>query len=292
MFEGFIGNKRATGMMQLAIEGAKAEHRGLPHILFVGGAGLGKTMLARLTAEEMKTKFVDVVGGDLKNADAIRKCVLKTGINGIWFIDEIHLVPRGVQEIMLPLIEEFRMPYHQRLVRVPNFTVIGATTDPDKLVKPYQDRFQYRVRLHDYTEEEIKNIIMLHLDYVDISRTAIDMLASICRNTARYAVSYGKFLVRDYWLSCYKPKMITSADVKRIMEIHGIYPRGLTEADINYLTLLRFGTQGYETMKAKFGYELIDEVERYMLRIGFIEKSRLGRKITKQGLNYLNGLVA
>ena len=287
-FDDFIGNDRGKTQLKIATIAARKRVEAVPHTLFVGGAGQGKTTLARIVAQQSGRKFRSTVGSDFDNLIDIQRVLFDIGLFGIWFIDEIHLFKPALQETMLPLIEDFIMPINQTSYHMPPFTVIGATTDPQKLGKPYKDRFKYTIYLEEYSYDEIYAMLKQLINYATVDEEALRMMSTICRNTGRHAVTLATTTLKDFCITM-GIDHITSQIVQELMEVHGVYPLGLNRQEIVYLNTLKSGIpQSYASMKARCGADVVDDAERYLEKMGFMEKTTQGRIITREGRRYLS----
>lgn len=304
-----IGNPLIQKQIKIAIEAAKERNSAIPHMLFSGVPGCGKTSTARALSkiggvsiiqvqpEQLKT-YADIINilGDLDYSGYSRKGdkvdVIKPTV---LFIDEIHRLPITGQEKLGIAMEEYRLESDRekgRYVWFPLFTVIGATTEEGLLSKPFRERFKLNFAFNAYTNEETEEIIIHHANRLEISITkkAVRETAKRCRGIPRIAVTYLE-LLRDRQLSI-KSEIITSAIVFDLFSDLGIDEVGLNEKEraillILYETKNPIGLSTLATMVNCSQVTLADSSEPFLLREGLISRGNRGRAITSKGIDYV-----
>jgi len=299
-FDNFIGQPKVKARLKVMIAGANVRGDVLDHIMLSGPPGLGKTTLARIVANEMRTEMRVVTGPAVRRLDDLALTELKRG--DVLFIDEVHRLPVPVMESLLPVMEEFELDHsHQgarRRVDLPHFTMIGATTDPALVLKPMRDRFGHEERLTYYGVDDLTAIVQRSAELMELSVTlaAATEIARRSRMTPRLA---NRLLarVRDYavYADASRYQLIDLPIAKAGLELFGVDSRGLDVTARGILTRLADapGPMGLTTIAASLGEatETIAEMyEPFLLRTGLIERTPRGRVITVKGRTHVETL--
>ena len=301
-FDEYVGQERLKKNLKLAIDAAKKRGESIDHVLLYGPPGLGKTTMANVIAREMGANIRITSGPAIEKAGDLASIVTNLQDGDILFIDEIHRMPRAVEEILYSAMEDFKLDIvigkgpAARSVRLdlPHFTVIGATTRTGSLAAPLRDRFGHIYRLEFYTPEEISKIILRSSNLLgsNIEKEASDILSTRARLTPRIANRILK-RVRDY-ADVKGDGIIDSKIVKEALKMIEIDGLGLDAADRNLLNSVieNYGTRpvGLNTMAALTGDEtatIEDFYEPYLMQIGFLQRTPRGRIITKKAFEHL-----
>lgn len=301
-----IGQREVFARIEIAIDAARKRGEVLGHILFDGPPGLGKTTFATVIPREMGSDLQIASGAVLQAPKDLLAYLTNLGHGSVLFIDEIHRLPKAVEEFLYPAMEDFRIDIalgegvNARTInmQLKPFTLIGATTRTGLLSAPLRDRFQLREHLDFYSVAELAEIVTrnaakLRMPIDDASAVEI---AGRSRGTPRLANNRLRW-VRDYATSKHEGK-IDRAIAQAALDMQGIDPRGLDPQDRKYLeTIVRVfdgGPAGVEaiahTMNAAVD-TLSDEVEPYLLRSGLVVRTPRGRRITAECYEHL-GLAA
>ncbi len=301
-FDEYIGQERLKKNLKLAIEASKKRGESIDHVLLYGPPGLGKTTMANVIAREMGANIRITSGPAIEKAGDLASIVTNLQDGDILFIDEIHRIPRAVEEILYSAMEDFKLDIvigkgpAARSVRLdlPHFTVIGATTRTGSLAAPLRDRFGHIYRLEFYTPEEISKIILRSSKILGskIEDEASRILSTRARLTPRIANRILK-RVRDY-ADVNGDGIIDSKTAQNALKMLEIDELGLDAADRNLLNLVieNYGTRpvGLNTMAALTGDEtatIEDFYEPYLMQIGFLQRTPRGRIITKKAFEHL-----
>lgn len=301
-FDEYVGQERLKKNLKLAIDAAKKRGESIDHVLLYGPPGLGKTTMANVIAREMGANIRITSGPAIEKAGDLASIVTNLQDGDILFIDEIHRMPRAVEEILYSAMEDFKLDIvigkgpAARSVRLdlPHFTVIGATTRTGSLAAPLRDRFGHIYRLEFYTPEEISKIILRSSKILGskIQDEASKILSTRARLTPRIANRILK-RVRDY-ADVNGDGIIDSKTTQNALKMLEIDELGLDAADRNLLKLVieNYGTRpvGLNTMAALTGDEaatIEDFYEPYLMQIGFLQRTPRGRIITKKAFEHL-----
>ncbi|MEM0926752.1 MAG: Holliday junction branch migration DNA helicase RuvB [Planctomycetota bacterium] len=297
-----VGQKDVIDRLKIAIEAAQFRDEPLGHILFDGPPGLGKTTFARVIPAEMGTTVQIANGAGLSAPKDLLPYLTNVSARSVLFIDEIHRVPKSVEEYLYTAMEDFRIDIvlgegvNARTLsfELQPFTLIGATTRAGMLSAPLRDRFQIREHLGWYTDDQLQELILRNarkLD-VEVEDSAAAEIAQRSRSTPRLSNNRLHW-VRDY--AQIKAKGVVTLGVARdALDMIGIDRLGLDKQDRNYLdTLLRVfhgGPSGLGAIANTMNVSsdtLEDEVEPFLLRSELIVRTRRGRLATHRGFEHM-----
>jgi Holliday junction DNA helicase RuvB len=297
-----IGQQDVIERLRIAIDAARKRGDPLGHILLDGPPGLGKTTFATVIPREMEVPVQLASGAALKAPKELLPYLTNISAGSVLFIDEIHRLPRGVEEYLYTAMEDFRIDIvlgegvsaRTISMKLQPFTLIGATTRAGMLSGPLRDRFSIREHLTFYSEAELRQIILRNAQRLEvpIDADAASELAIRGRGTPRIA-NNRLLWVRDYATSRGTGRASLEI-VQAAMEMVGIDRMGLDRQDRRYLdTLLRVfqgGPAGVEALAATMNLSsdtLADEVEPFLLRSELIIRTPRGRMITARACDHL-----
>ncbi len=301
-FSEYIGQNNIKKSLTLAITAAQKRKDPLDHILLYGPPGLGKTTLAGVIAREMNVSVRNTSGPAIERAGDLASVLTSLSDGDILFIDEIHRLPKLVEEVLYPAMEDYvidimlgKGPTAQSLrLDLPKFTIIGATTRFGALSGPFRDRFGLIHRLDYYNETEIKKILArsARIMGLEIDTKSLDELSRRARLTPRIANRLLK-RVRDY-TQVHGDGKITLQEVNPALDLLEVDELGLESADRRLLETLidnfSGGPAGIEAIAAATHEErqtIEDVYEPYLLQIGFLERTTRGRKATSKAYSHL-----
>jgi len=303
-----IGNERIRTQIEIAAKSAIRRNTALPHILFSGAAGCGKTSTARKLAHDIRVDFLSVLPDSLKTVDDVWHLMERLNYDSyneygdrtgpikpsIVFIDEIHNLSMKTQETLGVAMENWALESKSngKLIWLPYFTIVGATTNDGILSKPFRDRFKLRFLFKPYTFEESEMILSEHCRRlgIGIDSMARSAIARRGRGVPRILVGYLE-RARDRML--YEDdERVTLEMVEETFRSLNIDKEGLTEAEIKILMILfeakeAIGLENLSVLSGEAHKTIQNSVEPYLIQKGFLLRTGKGRKITEKGGEYL-----
>jgi len=299
----FTGQQRLKANLGILLEAAQARGEPLDHILFHGPPGLGKTTLAHIVANEMNVNIRITAGPAIERSGDLAAILTNLRAADILFIDEVHRLGRAVEEILYPAMEDFVLdlvvgkgPGAKNVrLKLPRFTIIGATTRLALLTAPLRARFGAHYRMEFYEIEAVQEIVLrgANILQVPIDEAGAAVIAHRARGTPRVALRLLR-RVRDY-AQVRADGSITEDVALAALDLLEIDQLGLDNFDRRVLgsIIRKFGggPVGLETIAASISEEadtIMDVVEPYLLQLGFIERTARGRVATPHAYNHLD----
>ncbi len=301
-FEEFVGQEKLKENLKVYIEAARGRKEPLDHVLFSGPPGLGKTTLAHIISAELGVNIRSTSGPVLERPGDLAAILTNLSEFDVLFIDEIHRLPKMVEEVLYPAMEDYQLdiiigsgPSARTLkLNLPHFTLVGATTRTGLLTSPLRDRFGIVNRLQFYSPGELEKIIIRSAGILGISirKDAAHELASRSRGTPRIANRLLK-RVRDF-AQVKGNGIIDIGSAKTGLDALEVDEKGLDEMDRRLLLAIiekfQGGPVGIETLSATTREEkdTIEEVyEPFLIQEGFIERTPRGRMATRGAYEHL-----
>lgn len=302
VFDEYIGQTDVKENIKVFVTAAKMRNTSLDHVLLYGPPGLGKTTLSHIIANELGVNIKTASGPTIEKSGDLAAILSTLEAYDVLFIDEIHRIPRYIEEILYSAMEDFKLDIvigtegQSRNINIdlPPFTLVGATTRAGDLSSPLRDRFGITCKLNYYTTEELKTIVKrsARVLNLNIDDKAAEIIAKRSRRTPRIA---NRLLKRVSDFALVKGldvinESITNESLKRL----NVDESGLDKTDIEYLESLinKFngGPVGIESIAASIGEEqttIEDVIEPFLLQEGFIKRTIRGRQVTDKTYEYL-----
>lgn len=301
--EDFVGQKEIISSLKVAIEAATARKEPLEHMLLSGPPGLGKTSLAGIVAHAMKARITITSGPAIERAGDLIGILTNLEHGDVLFIDEIHRMPKVVEEFLYPAMESFKIdfvidkgPYAKTInFNLKPFTLIGATTRSGLLASPLRDRFGIFYHLEFYEPQDLAEIALRSAKKLNVFLN-LDAALEIAHRSRGTPRIINRLLrrVRDFVQVKSKQDTITREVVREAMDNLRIDTIGLDEMDRRFLRVMyehyQGGPVGVETLSATLNEEvdtLVDVVEPFLLKIGFLKRSPRGRELTEGALRHI-----
>jgi len=301
-FEEYVGQDQAVQSLRVSVLAARQRGECVDHVLLYGPPGLGKTTLAGIIANEMGTNLVTTSGPAIERGADLMGILTNLGGNDVMFIDEVHRLPRAVEELLYPAMEDFSVNFivdkgmHARTLKyaLRPFTLVAATTRPGMLSAPLRERFGIFHHLDFYSEDELTRIVTRSATILEarVDAAGAREISRRSRGTPRIA---NRLLrrVRDY-AQIKADGVITEAIARASLKSEGVDARGLDKLDRRFLEAImdvyKGGPVGLEAVAATINDEaetLSEIVEPYLLKIGFIAREPRGRRVTREAYAHL-----
>lgn len=289
----FCGKKSIKDNLSVYIESAKNNNESLDHCLFYGPAGVGKTTLSKIISNELNQSIKIIQGPEIQEKIDFLNIIYSIKDKSVVFIDEIHAINFKCFELLYSAMEDFEInieigkDFNKKLtsIKVPKFTLIGATTKLGNIPAPFEERFGIVVNITEYTEKEISKILEYSLKKckIELDKEIIKMIATRSKGIPRLAKRIlSRFL--DYYL-------INNDDPNKILRKIGVFDKGLNQIDLEYLNCVNEKEKlSLKTISQILNVDektITDKIEPFLIKNNFIIKTISGRIITDSGKEFL-----
>ena len=282
-FADIVGQSDVVQRLSILTAGCKSSGQVMPHVLIDGPPGLGKTTMASAIANEMGQNLYTVNAANIRSVKNIMPYLMGIDPRSVLFIDEIHRLPKLVEEFLYPVMEDFRLDIlvenKPESIDLPVFTLVGATTSGGSLSQPFYDRFIIKEHLIFYTPDELANLARLNVDKLGIDISDEDLLevAKRCKGTPRILNA------RLQWYRSYLSYYGVVSNIDEVFENQGIDSNGFDVNDRMYIEILRknrgtpLGIKAISSMTGIAMETIENSIEPFMVRMGYSIRTPKGR---------------
>jgi Holliday junction DNA helicase RuvB len=283
-FNDVIGQSGVVERLKIIVSGCKDSSSTMPHVLIDGPPGLGKTTIASAIATELGENLYTVNGANIRSIKNILPYLMGISPRSVLFIDEIHRLPKIVEEFLYPVMEDFAISMvienKPENIDLPHFTLVGATTSGGSLSQPFYDRFTIKEHLSFYSPEELAKLAGLNATKLGLNITDSDLIEIAKRSKGTPRILNSRLQWYKSFVSYYKE---SSVDIDAMFNNQGIDNRGLDIYDRMYLDILkknRLNPLGLKSISSLTGIamETIENsIEPFLIRMGYVIRTQKGR---------------
>jgi holliday junction DNA helicase RuvB len=288
-FDEIIGQENVKQRLRVCVEGCKKTNSVMPHVLIDGPPGLGKTTIASAIANEMGVNLYTTNAATIRNPKNILVYIMGIAPRSVLFIDEIHRLPKIVEEFLYPVMEDFVLNITTKdkddkdkpeTIDLPLFTIVGATTSGGSLSQPFYDRFTIKEHLSFYNENELAKLARLNLKKMGVVIDDESLLEIAKRSKGTPRILNARLQWYKNYMTCNENKKIS---VDEIFEVQGIDKNGLDMYDRMYLDILKKSkgnALGLKTISSMTGIAIDtieNSIEPFLIRKGYVIRTPKGR---------------
>lgn len=283
-FDDIIGQESVVNRLRVMVEGCKSAGQVMPHTLIDGPPGLGKTTIAASIANEMGVNIYTVNAATVRSPKNIIPYLMGIDPRSVLFIDEIHRLPKLVEEFLYPVMEDYRLDIlienKPESIDLPVFTLIGATTSGGSLSQPFYDRFTIKEHLTFYTPDELAKLAGSNADKLNLDLSNEDMVEIAKRSKGTPRILNARLQWYRHYMAFHKNKNIP---IDEIFKNQGIDEHGFDCNDINYINVLKknignpLGLKSISSMTGIAMETIENSIEPYMIRMGYVVRTQKGR---------------
>jgi Holliday junction DNA helicase RuvB len=283
-FDEIIGQSEVVDRMRIMVSGCKSSDSVLPHILIDGPPGLGKTTIASAIATEMDVNLYTINGANVRSIKNLLPYLMGIAPRSVLFIDEIHRLPKIVEEFLYPVMEDFVLSIlveeKPENIELPMFTLVGATTSGGSLSQPFYDRFQIKEHLSFYSNNDLAKLAGLNAEKLGLTISEQNLLEIANRSKGTPRILNARLQWYKNCVAFYKDKEMT---VDQIFNNQGIDANGLDISDRAYMDTLiksRGSALGLKSISSLTGIAIDtieNSIEPYLVRKGYVVRTQKGR---------------
>lgn len=285
-FDDVIGQKDVVNRLRISSNACKQTNDVMPHVLIDGPPGLGKTTIAGAIASEMNVNLYTTNAANLRSVKNILPYLMRMTKGSVFFIDEIHRLPKLVEEFLYPVMEDFKINIvidkEPEQIEIPTFTLVGATTSGGSLSQPFYDRFQIKEHLAFYTETDLAKLAGLNAKKMGLEMKDEDILEIAKRSKGTPRILNARLRWYQSYIMC---NINMSSNVDDIFMIQGIDLNGLDTYDRQYIDILKnnignpLGLKAISSMTGIAIDTIENSIEPYLIRKGFVRRTPKGRVV-------------
>jgi Holliday junction DNA helicase RuvB len=282
-FDEIIGQSEVITRLKVSVAGCKSSNTVMPHTLIDGPPGLGKTTIASAISNELEVNLYTTNAATIRSVKNIMPYLLGMAPRSVLFIDEIHRLPKMVEEFLYPVMEDFvlniTMEDKPETITLPAFTVIGATTSGGSLSQPFYDRFQIKEHLSFYKPDDLAKLARSNADKLGLSISDDELLEIANRSKGTPRILNGRL----QWYKNYKICYGDGATIDEIFNVQGIDKHGLDAYDRLYLDSLKkskgnpLGLKAISSLTGIAIETIENSIEPFLVRKGFVVRTQKGR---------------
>jgi len=289
-FDSIIGQQEVIRRLKISTFGCAKNNKPLSHVLLDGPPGLGKTTISSAIANELGVELITANAASIRSVSSMTKYLLNISHNCVLFIDEIHRLPKLVEEFLYPVMEDFKatiiLESDPEEIDIPPFTLVGATTSGGSLSQPFYDRFTIKEHLNFYTRDELAKLARLNAGKSGLSLTEQKALEIAQRSKGTPRI----LNARMEWYENYMSYFNDEADAISVDDVfldQGIDENGLDENDRKYLEILQknlgnpLGIKNISSMTGLAMDTIENSIEPYLVRMGYVVRTSKGRILGK-----------
>lgn len=285
-FDDIIGQDDVVQRLRIIVAGCKKTRQAMSHTLIDGPPGLGKTTIASAIAKEMDVDLLTVNAANIRSVKNLLPYLMALSGRSVLFIDEIHRLPKIVEEFLYPVMEDYRMDIltegEPETIDLPVFTMVGATTSGGSLSQPFYDRFVIKEHLTFYSPDELAKLAGSNADKIGIDITDEQMLAIAKRSKGTPRILNARLQWYRNYTSFYEGE---EHDIDKIFSSQGIDENGFDCNDKLYVEALKksrgnpLGIKSISSMTGIAMETIENNIEPYMVRMGYVVRTQKGRVI-------------
>jgi Holliday junction DNA helicase RuvB len=290
-FDGIIGQSDVINRLRIIVTGCKMSRDTMPHVLIDGPPGLGKTTMASAIAKEMEVNLYTINGANIRSVKNILPYIMGMESRSVLFIDEIHRLPKIVEEFLYPVMEDFELNIlvkdqedkdKPETIKLPQFTIIGATTSGGSLSQPFYDRFQIKEHLSFYSDNELAKLAKSNATKLGLMVSDEDLLEIAKRSKGTPRILNSRL---NWYKNCIAYYANPSMSIEEIFSGQGIDECGLDIYDRLYLEVLRkskgspLGLKSISSMTGIAVETIENNIEPFLIRKGLVVRTQKGRVI-------------
>ena len=287
-FDQVIGQSEVVERLKIVCSGCKDSNSVMPHVLIDGPPGLGKTTISSAIAKELDVNMYTINAANIRSVKNILPYLMNMTLKSVLFIDEIHRLPKLVEEFLYPVMEDFVVDIildkDPESIDIPAFTLVGATTSGGSLSQPFYDRFTIKEHLNFYTPDELAKLARSNADKLGLSIEDGDLLEIAKRSKGTPRILNARLQWYRSYTNYHKDKKVS---IDEIFNHQGIDSMGLDEYDRIYLNVLKsnrmnpLGIKSISTMTSIAMETIENSIEPFLIRMGYVVRTQKGRVVGK-----------